>query len=132
MSKLIKLTEKDLSNLIKKTLREQMEENANYMFFSNLEQIKRQCEMLLDMDPHKIDDIIQMKCQKNMLTMKMLCLKVERKLVQNFVREVKLLRNQNSRFTLQHMLMDMRFLYVKVESRDLMVKNNVQAPIVNS
>ena len=41
MSKLIKLTEKDLSNLVKKTLKEQMEENANYMFFSNLEQIKR-------------------------------------------------------------------------------------------
>ena len=59
MSKLIKLTEKDLSNLVKKTLKEQMEENANYMFFSNLEQIKRQCEMLLEMDPHKIDDIIQ-------------------------------------------------------------------------
>ena len=59
MSNLIKLTEKDLSNLIKKTLREQMEENANYMFFSNLEQIKRQCEMLLEMNPHKIDDIIQ-------------------------------------------------------------------------
>jgi hypothetical protein len=59
MSKLIKLTERNLSNLIKKTLREQMEENANYMFFSNLEQIKRQCEMLLEMDPHKIDDIIQ-------------------------------------------------------------------------
>jgi hypothetical protein len=29
------------------------------MFFSNLEQIKRQCEMMLDMDPHKIDEIIQ-------------------------------------------------------------------------
>ena len=59
MRNLIKLTEKDLSNLIKKTLKEQMEENANYMFFSNLEQIKRQCEMMLDMDPHQIDDIIQ-------------------------------------------------------------------------
>ena len=59
MSKIVKLTEKDLSNIVKKALKEQMEENANYMFFSNLEQIKRQCEMLLEMDPHKIDDIIQ-------------------------------------------------------------------------
>ena len=59
MSKIMRLTEKDLSNIVKKALREQMEENANYMFFSNLEQIKRQCEMLLEMDPHKIDDIIQ-------------------------------------------------------------------------
>ena len=59
MRKIVKITEKDLSNLVKRALREQMEENANYMFFSNLEQIKRQCEMLLEMDPHKIDDIIQ-------------------------------------------------------------------------
>jgi hypothetical protein len=59
MSKSINLTQKDLALLVKKVLKEQMEENANYMFFSNLEQIKRQCEMMLDMDPHKIDEIIQ-------------------------------------------------------------------------
>jgi hypothetical protein len=29
------------------------------MFFSNLEQIKRQCEILLEMDPNMIDEIIQ-------------------------------------------------------------------------
>jgi hypothetical protein len=39
-------------------LDEQMEESQNYMFFSNLEQIKRQCEKLLELDPHMIDDII--------------------------------------------------------------------------
>ena len=59
MNNLIRLTERDLSNLIKKTLKEQIEENANYMFFSNLEQIKRQCEILLEMDPNMIDEIIQ-------------------------------------------------------------------------
>jgi len=59
MSKIVKLTETDLNNLVKKILDEQKEDYANYMFFSNLEQIKRQCEMLLDMDPDKIDDIIQ-------------------------------------------------------------------------
>ena len=59
MSKIVKLTETDLNNLVKKILEEQKEDYANYMFFSNLEQIKRQCEMLLDMDPDKIDDIIQ-------------------------------------------------------------------------
>jgi hypothetical protein len=59
MSKIVKLTETDLNNLVKKILDEQKENYANYMFFSNLEQIKRQCEMLLDMDPEKIDDIIQ-------------------------------------------------------------------------
>ena len=57
MSKIVKLTESDLNRLVIKVLKEQ--EQANYMFFSNLEQIKRQCDMMLDMDPNKIDDIIQ-------------------------------------------------------------------------
>jgi hypothetical protein len=58
MSKIVKLTESDLNNLVKKILDEQMEEPANYMFFSNLQQIKRQCDMMLKMDPHMIDDIL--------------------------------------------------------------------------
>ena len=58
MSKIVKLTESDLSNLVKRILDEQMEESSNYMFFSNLEQIKRQCERLLELDPHMIDDIL--------------------------------------------------------------------------
>ena len=57
MSKIVKLTEKDLNHLVIKVLKEQAQ--ANYMFFSNLEQIKRQCEMMMDMDPNKLDDIIQ-------------------------------------------------------------------------
>jgi hypothetical protein len=57
MSKIVKLTEKDLNLLVKKVLKEQ--EQVNYMFFSNLEQIKRQCEMMLEMDPNMLDDIIQ-------------------------------------------------------------------------
>ena len=57
MSKIIKLTESDLANLVKKVLAE--EQTTNYMFFSNLEQIKRQCETLLEMDPNMIDEIIQ-------------------------------------------------------------------------
>jgi hypothetical protein len=57
MSKVIKLTERDLNILVKKVLKEQ--EEVNYMFFSNLKQIKRQCEMMLDMDPKEIDNIIQ-------------------------------------------------------------------------
>jgi hypothetical protein len=59
MSKIIKLTELDLNRLVIKVLKEQEQEQSNYMFFSNLEQIKRQCNMMLDMDPNKIDDIIQ-------------------------------------------------------------------------
>jgi hypothetical protein len=57
MKNTIKLTESDLNRIVKKVLREQ--EQANYMFFSNLKQIKRQCEMMLDMDPSQIDEIIQ-------------------------------------------------------------------------
>ncbi len=53
MSKVIRLTEKDISNLVKKVLNEQ--QTTNYMFFSNLEQIKRQCELLLELDPNVVD-----------------------------------------------------------------------------
>ena len=54
--RIVKLTESDIQKLIKKVLSEQ--ENERYMFFSNLEQIKRQCEMLLDMDENKIEEIL--------------------------------------------------------------------------
>jgi hypothetical protein len=56
MKKIIKLTESDLNKIVKKVLQEQ--EVVDYMFFSNLQQIKRQCEMLLEMDPQQIDEII--------------------------------------------------------------------------
>jgi vacuolar-type H+-ATPase subunit H len=59
MKNTIKLTESDLNRIVKKVLKEQDEEQTNYMFFSNLEQIKRQCEMMLEMDPNKLDEIIQ-------------------------------------------------------------------------
>jgi hypothetical protein len=56
MKKVIKLNEKGLTNLIKKVISEQ--ESERYMFFSNLEQIKRQCEILLDMDHETIEEIL--------------------------------------------------------------------------
>jgi hypothetical protein len=52
----IRLTETDLNRLVKKVLKEQ--ESPNYMFFSNLEQMKRQCELLLELDPHTVDEIL--------------------------------------------------------------------------
>jgi len=58
MSKIVKLTEKDLSHLVKRVLSEQ-QETENYMFFSNLKQIARQCKMLLEMDEEMIDQILQ-------------------------------------------------------------------------
>ena len=52
-----------LNDIIKKHLRSINEGadgmNENYMFFSNLKQIHRQCEMLLNMDEKLLDKIIQ-------------------------------------------------------------------------
>jgi hypothetical protein len=59
MIKKVKLTENDITNLVKKVIRESHQEHENYMFFSNLKQIMRQCEMLLEMNPQMIDEIIQ-------------------------------------------------------------------------
>lgn len=55
--KIIKLTELDLNRIVKRVLSEQ--EEANYMFFSNLKQMKRQLEMIMEMDPSAVDHIIQ-------------------------------------------------------------------------
>jgi len=57
MTRVVKLTESDLTRLDKKVLSEQKE--VNYMFFSNLQQIKRQCDIMLKMDPSLIDGLIQ-------------------------------------------------------------------------
>jgi len=56
MKKTIRITESDIENIIRKVLKEQ--ESPNYMFFSNLEQMKRQCELLLELDPHIVDEIL--------------------------------------------------------------------------
>jgi hypothetical protein len=47
-----------ISKIIKKVLLEE-ERSNRYMFFSNLEQMKRQCEMLLEMDQNEIEEILQ-------------------------------------------------------------------------
>jgi hypothetical protein len=59
MKKIVKLTELDITRLVKKVLFEQETEQSNYMFFSNLKQMKRQIEMIMEMDPNMIDEIIQ-------------------------------------------------------------------------
>jgi hypothetical protein len=53
-----------LNELIKKHLHNVVKENENggqenYMFFGNLKQIQRQCEMLLQMNPDELDSIIK-------------------------------------------------------------------------
>ena len=58
--KKIKLTESDLTRIIQRIIKEgDSEMYTNYMFFSNLEQIKRQCEKLLSLDKSMIDNTIQ-------------------------------------------------------------------------
>ena len=58
MNRVVKLTERDLNNLVKKVLKEE-QESENYMFFGNLKQIARQCKMLLEMDEEMVDQILQ-------------------------------------------------------------------------
>lgn len=55
--KKVNLTEKDLTRLISKVLEEQRSER--YMFFSNLQQIRRQMDILLEMDPSMIEDVLE-------------------------------------------------------------------------
>jgi hypothetical protein len=53
----------NLHNIIKKHLKTisegEMPEQENYMFFSNIEQMKRQCELLMGEDKNQIDSILK-------------------------------------------------------------------------
>jgi hypothetical protein len=57
MKKTIRLSENDIKSIVMKVLNEQ--ENERYMFFSNLEQIKRQCDILLEMDENQVKEILE-------------------------------------------------------------------------
>jgi hypothetical protein len=51
---------KNLSRIINSVLREEDERRSSrYMFFSNLEQMRRQCDLLLDMDHDMIEEILE-------------------------------------------------------------------------
>ena len=50
---------RNLNQIIRKVIRETHEEKSQrYMFFSNLEQMRRQCEILLDMDQDMVESIL--------------------------------------------------------------------------
>ena len=49
---------RNLDRLIKKVLLEEEQESQRYMFFSNLQQMRRQCDMLLDLDHSMIEQIL--------------------------------------------------------------------------
>jgi hypothetical protein len=59
MKKVIKLKESDLSNIIKRILNENEDRGGRYMFFSNLEQMRRQCDLLLDLEPDMVESILE-------------------------------------------------------------------------
>ena len=51
---------KNLDLIIKKIIKETKEElPSRYMFFSNLEQIRRQCDLLLDLDQEMIQEVLE-------------------------------------------------------------------------
>jgi ABC-type dipeptide/oligopeptide/nickel transport system ATPase component len=59
MKKVIKLSESDLKNLVLRALKEAEHEHTRYMFFSNVEQMKRQAERLLELNHDKIHAILE-------------------------------------------------------------------------
>ena len=51
---------KNLDQIIRRVIKETKEERSSrYMFFSNLEQMKRQCELLLDLDQNMVESILE-------------------------------------------------------------------------
>jgi len=51
---------RNLDRIIKKILREEEEHRSGrYMFFSNLEQMRRQCDLLLDLDEEMVESILE-------------------------------------------------------------------------
>ena len=51
---------KNLDRIITRVIRETKEDRSSrYMFFSNLEQMRRQCDLLLDFDPDMVESILE-------------------------------------------------------------------------
>ena len=57
--KVIKLKESQLKKIVSQVIKENESYGGNYMFFSNLEQIKRQCELLLQLDKDKVNQLLE-------------------------------------------------------------------------
>jgi hypothetical protein len=56
----MRITESQLNNLVKKIVNEKdYGKIQNYMFFSNLEQMIRQAQLLLELDPMQVEKILQ-------------------------------------------------------------------------
>jgi hypothetical protein len=59
MKKVIKLKESDIKNIVLRALKEAEHRHNRYMFFSNLEQLKRQADKLLELDHDQIHAILE-------------------------------------------------------------------------
>jgi dsDNA-specific endonuclease/ATPase MutS2 len=57
MKNTVRLSESQLINIIRKSIKEQ--ENDRYMFFSNLEQIHRQTGLMLEMNENELHEILE-------------------------------------------------------------------------
>jgi hypothetical protein len=58
MEKRVRLTEKDLMRIVRKTLSEESK-GENYMFFGNLKQMRRQIDIMMnEFDPNMVNDIL--------------------------------------------------------------------------
>jgi len=56
--KKVRLTEKDLYRIVRETLNEESK-GENYMFFSNLTQMRRQLDIMIkEFDPNTVNDIL--------------------------------------------------------------------------
>jgi hypothetical protein len=56
----MRITETQLNRLVKKIVNEKdYGQIRNYMFFSNLEQMARQAQLLLELDPMQVEQILQ-------------------------------------------------------------------------
>ena len=50
----------NINYIIRKVLKEEEKKHSSrYMFFSNLEQMRRQCDMLLDLDESMLEEILE-------------------------------------------------------------------------
>ena len=50
---------KNIERIIKRILKEENKNSKRYMFFSNLQQIRRQCDLLLDLDKSMVEEILE-------------------------------------------------------------------------
>ena len=49
----------NIDRIIKRVLKEEEQMSSRYMFFSNLQQMRRQCDLILDLDKESVESILE-------------------------------------------------------------------------